>query len=54
MLQQMDSKQAFWDGCRAAAKYPNHGRIVVTQLSIGVGIPMTILLLKASTGTNML
>lgn len=35
-----------WIGDKAAAKYPNHGRIVVTQLSIGVGIPMTILLLK--------
>ena len=50
----VDSKHAFWHGCRAAAKYPNHGRIVVTQLSIGVGIPMTILLLKASTSINML
>ncbi len=54
MLQQSDSKHAFWVACRAAAKYPNHGRIVVTQLSIGVGIPMTILLLKASAGANIL
>ena len=35
-----------WYLCRAAEKFPNHGRIVVTQLSIGVGIPMTIILLK--------
>ena len=38
--------ERLWGACRAAGKYPKHGRIVVTQLSIGVGIPMTILLLK--------
>ena len=33
--------------CRSAALFPNHGRIVVTQFSIGVGIPLTMFLLKA-------
>ena len=32
---------------RSAALFPNHGRIVVTQFSIGVGIPLTMFLLKA-------
>ena len=32
---------------RSAALFPNHGRIMVTQFSIGVGIPLTMFLLKA-------
>ena len=35
-----------WIGDAAAARWPGHGRIAVTQFSVLIGIPFSILLLK--------
>lgn len=35
-----------WIGDRAAARFPDHGRIVATQFSVIVGVPFSLLLFK--------
>lgn len=35
-----------WLGDRVAEKWPRHGRIALTQFSVGIGIPLTIILFK--------
>lgn len=37
-------------GDAAARQWPNHGRIAVCQLSVGLGVPLSALLFKASAG----
>jgi hypothetical protein len=33
-------------GDAAAARYPNHGRIAVTQFSVFAGVPLSLILMK--------
>lgn len=33
-------------GDKVARRYPNHGRIAVVQFSVGIGVPMALLLMK--------
>lgn len=33
-------------GDAAAARYPNHGRIAVTQFSVLMGVPLSLILMK--------
>lgn len=33
-------------GDAAAARYPNHGRILVTQFSVFAGVPLSLILMK--------
>ena len=35
-----------WVGDRAASKFPNTGRIAVTQFSVFIGIPLSWLIIK--------
>ncbi|KAK9820276.1 hypothetical protein WJX72_008508 [[Myrmecia] bisecta] len=35
-----------WVGDRAARVYPNHGRILITQFSVLVGVPFSLLMIK--------
>ena len=35
-----------WVGDKAAARYPQHGRILAVQYSVGSGVPFALLLLK--------
>lgn len=37
-----------WIGDKAATKYPDHGRILVCQFSVAVGIPFSLTITKAS------
>ena len=36
----------------AASRYPNHGRVVVAQVSVGLGVPLSIAMFKASLLSN--
>ena len=33
-------------GDLAAARYPNHGRILITQFSVFAGVPLSLILMK--------
>ncbi|KXZ54483.1 hypothetical protein GPECTOR_4g548 [Gonium pectorale] len=35
-----------WLGDRVAERYPNHGRIVLVQFSVGIGVPISVLILR--------
>ncbi|PNG99194.1 hypothetical protein TSOC_015032, partial [Tetrabaena socialis] len=35
-----------WLGDRVAERYPNHGRIALVQFSVGIGVPMAVLLMR--------
>ena len=37
-----------WVGDRAASRFPNGGRIAVTQFSVFIGIPLSWLLIKVT------
>lgn len=37
-------------GDAAAARYPNHGRIAVTQFSVFAGVPLSLILMKVGIG----
>lgn len=37
-----------WIGDKAATKYPDHGRILVCQFSVAVGIPFSLTITKVS------
>jgi MFS family permease len=39
-----------WIGDKAAARWPDHGRIVATQFSVIVGVPFALLLFKVGRG----
>lgn len=34
----------------AAHRYPNHGRVAVAQVSVGLGVPLSIAMFKARPG----
>ena len=36
-----------WIGDRAAVKFPDHGRILVCQFSVAIGIPFSLMITKA-------
>jgi hypothetical protein len=36
-----------WVGDWAAGRYPNHGRIVACQFSVGIGVPLSVVIFKA-------
>jgi hypothetical protein len=35
----------------AAQRWPNHGRVFVCQFSVGIGVPLSVLLFKAGGGS---
>ena len=39
-----------WIGDKAAARFPDHGRIAATQFSVIIGIPFAVLLIKVGVG----
>lgn len=34
----------------AASRYPNHGRVAVEQLSVGLGVPLSVAMFKVCWG----